>query len=165
VEVSRSLKELSKLAGDPELLERLEYYVNRLRELLSSPRRRFSRAAHVPTKPGVYVVWRDSVIIYVGSSRDLRRRLLGEHLRGNVDGSRLRRALSWDLGIAPIGVRAKLSRAEEERISEHLRRRCSFQYIVEENERMRAMIEHFAIALLNPRLASPLGAAKGRRPS
>ncbi|RLF04594.1 MAG: hypothetical protein DRK00_06400 [Thermoprotei archaeon] len=156
MEASEGLEELSRLADDPALLERFEYYVDRLRELLSSPRHRFDPASPVPELPGVYVVRRGDEVIYVGSTGNLRRRLLGDHLRGNVEGSWLRRALSWDLGIAPVGARARLSRVEEDRISEHLRMSCTFQYIVEEDERKRVMIEHFAIALLSPRLASPI---------
>jgi len=74
-----------------------------------------------------------------------------------VVGSRLRRALSWDLGLADLADRrARLSREQEEKISRHLRERCAFQFIVEEDERRRAMLERFAIALLNPRLVSPV---------
>jgi len=124
---------------------------------LSSPKLAFSPEAPVPSKPGVYVVWRGREVVYVGSSGDLPRRLLGDHLQGNVRGSRLRRALSWDLGLAdPAERKARLSREREDMISRHLRERCAFQFIVEGDERRRAMLERFAIALLNPRLVSPV---------
>ncbi|PLJ76786.1 MAG: hypothetical protein B7L53_09815 [Thermofilum sp. NZ13] len=153
----KDLEELAGLAGDPGVIERLEVYLGKLRELLSSPKLAFSPEAPVPSKPGVYIVWRGREVIYVGSSSDLRRRILGDHLQGNVRGSRLRRALSWDLGLAdPAEGKARLSREQEEKISGHLRERCALQFIVEEDERRRAMLEHFAIALLSPRLVSPM---------
>jgi len=81
VKCLKDLEELARLAEDFEVLERLEIYVGKLRELLSSPKLAFSPGAPVPSKPGVYVVWRGREVIYVGSSSDLKRRLLGEHLR------------------------------------------------------------------------------------
>jgi len=160
----KDLEELARLAGDPGVLERLGVYVGKLRELLSSPKLAFSPGAPVPSRPGVYVVWRGREVIYVGSSGDLRRRILGDHLQGNVEGSRLRRALSWDLGLAdPADRKTRLSREQEEEISRHLREQCAFQFIVEEDGRRRAMLEHFAIALLNPRLVSPVELPGTRR--
>jgi len=81
VEGLKDLEELARLAGDPGLFERLEVYGGKLRELLSSPKLAFSPGAPVPSKPGVYVVWRGREVIYVGSSSDLKRRLLGDHLQ------------------------------------------------------------------------------------
>jgi len=164
VEGLKDLEELARLAEDPEVLDRLEAYVGKLREFLSSPKLAFSPRTHVPSKPRVYIVWCGREVIYVGSSSDLRRRVLGDHLRGDVEGSRLRKALSWDLGLAdPADRKARLNREQEEKISRHLRERCAFQFIVEEDERRRAMLEHFAVALLNPRLAFPVELPRARR--
>ena len=36
----------------------------------------------VPSAPGIYVIWRDAVAIYVGETQDLQSRLL-EHFKGS----------------------------------------------------------------------------------
>ncbi|MCD6208929.1 MAG: GIY-YIG nuclease family protein [Thermoproteales archaeon] len=156
MELENRFRELSKLAGDTDLLAWLECYTEGLRELLFSPRYRFDSAVHIPAKPGVYVIWRGSKVIYVGSTSNMKRRLLNNHLRGKVGNSRLRRALSWELGIANFGSKEKLDQEEEERITKHLVAHCEFQYFVIENRRRRKMLEHYAIALLDPKLVSPI---------
>ena len=37
---------------------------------------------HVPGTSGVYAIWRDDMVVYVGETNDLQRRLL-EHFKGS----------------------------------------------------------------------------------
>jgi hypothetical protein len=65
-------------------------YVSKIKELLVNRSLSFKNAhsSEVPDKPGVYVIFNEhNKIIYVGRARNLRRRLLGDHRRGNIKGS------------------------------------------------------------------------------
>lgn len=71
-------------------------YTELLKELLARPRYSVPEVSpDIPKAPGVYVIYdkRMDAIIYVGRTKNLRRRLLGEHMRGNVRGSHFRKAL------------------------------------------------------------------------
>jgi hypothetical protein len=77
-------------------------YVGKVKELLASKSLSFKNVASddVPDRAGVYVIFNEEGrVIYVGRTRNLRRRLLGDHRRGNVIGSQFRKALMQNYGL------------------------------------------------------------------
>ena len=72
-------------------------YLKRLKEVLGQPPKNFADNSldNVPKKPGVYVIHdkKSQRIIYAGRTKNLRRRLLSDHRRGNIEGSQFRKAL------------------------------------------------------------------------
>jgi len=81
-----------------DLFERaVSHYLEMLKKLLAEPRYRFSDASSqdIPKQPGVYLIHDETMnaIIYAGRTKNLKRRLLGDHKRGNVRGSQFRKAL------------------------------------------------------------------------
>ena len=72
-------------------------YVKKLNELLARPRYSFSNvlSVNIPKEAGVYAIHDKGLkaIIYIGRTRNLKRRLLGNHKSGNIRGSHFRKAL------------------------------------------------------------------------
>jgi excinuclease UvrABC nuclease subunit len=116
-----------------------------LKKLLAEPRGRFADASSqdVPKAPGVYVIHdkRMKAIIYAGRTKNLKRRLLGDHKRGNVRGSQFRRALGQ-----------KFSLRSEDEITSYILENCSFQFITLEKFEEIVRLEHFTTAVLAPLL-------------
>ncbi len=124
-------------------------YSEKLRQLLSQPILRFAEATsiQVPAVSGVYIIHDTSLnqIIYAGRSRNLGRRLLQQHKRGNIEGSRFRKALEQ-----------KLKLESEIHITEYIAGNCSFQFLTIENFEEMVRPEHFATAILAPTLNTEL---------
>ena len=78
-------------------------------------------------------------IIYAGRTKNLRRRLLGDHRRGNMKGSQFRKALGRNFTL----------RSEDE-ITSYILRNCSFQFMALEEFEEIVRLEHFVIAVLGP---------------
>jgi len=118
-------------------------YVEKMNELLAKPRYSFSNVSSrdVPQKHGVYVIYDKKLekIIYIGRTRNLRRRLLGDHKRGNVEGSQFRKALGQ-----------KLALKSETEITNYISGNCSFQFMVIKEFEEMVRLEHFATAVLAP---------------
>jgi len=118
-------------------------YVNMLRMLLAQPRYRFAvvTSKDVPKRPGVYVI-SDKItdaIIYVGRTKNLKRRLLGDHKRGNIRGSQFRKALGRNFDLK-----------SENEITGYILENCSFQFLSLEDFEEIVRLEHFALAVLGP---------------
>jgi len=116
-------------------------YVRKIKELLACRGLSFKNVAssEVPNKPGVYVIFDEQGrVIYVGRTKNLRRRLLGDHRRGNVRGSQFRKALMQNYGLAG-----------EERINSYVDQ-CTFKFKEIEDSEERIRLEHFATAVLAP---------------
>jgi len=68
-----------------------------MNKLLTGSKWKFSEVSSkdAPQEPGVYVIHDEKLetIIYIGRTKNLRRRLLSDHKRGNVEGSQFRKAL------------------------------------------------------------------------
>lgn len=81
----------------------VSHYVGMLKKLLAKPRYRFADASSrdIPKESGVYVIYnkRMNAIIYAGRTKNLKRRLLGDHKRGNVRGSQFRKALGRNFSL------------------------------------------------------------------
>jgi len=114
-----------------------------MEELLARPKHGFSKVSsgEVPTGSGVYTIYDRKLdkIVYVGRTRNLRRRLLGDHKRGNVEGSQFRKALGRHFHL----------RVENE-ISNHIFENCSFQFIEIDGFEDMVRLEHFTTAIMAP---------------
>ena len=123
----------------------VSHYVEMLKRLLAKPRYRFVDASSldVPKKPGVYVIYdkRINAIIYAGRTKNLNRRLLGDHKRGNVRGSQFRKALGQNFTLN-----------FENEITSYILKNCSFQFMVLEKFEEIVRLEHFTTAVLAPLL-------------
>jgi hypothetical protein len=118
-------------------------YVGKVKELLNSKSLSFKNVAssEVPDRPGVYAIFDErGRVIYVGRTRNLRRRLLRDHRRGNVRGSQFRKALMQNYGLT-----------DEEQINSHVDQfTFKFKEVYDPEERIR--LEHLATAVLAPKL-------------
>ena len=118
-------------------------YVVKMNELLARPKYRFSTisSADIPKEPGVYAIHdsRLKTIIYIGRTRNLRRRLLRNHKSGNIRGSQFRKALGQ-----------KLDLKSETEITNYILENCSFQFMVVKEFEEMVRLEHFATAVLAP---------------
>jgi excinuclease UvrABC nuclease subunit len=118
-------------------------YVAMMNKLLTEPRFSFSEASSrdVPDELGVYVIYDKKVkaIVYAGRTKNLRRRLLGDHKRGDVVGSRFRRALQQNFGLN-----------SESEITSYILKNCSFQFLVIKEFEEMVRLEHFTTAILAP---------------
>ena len=114
-----------------------------LKKLLAKPRYRFADVSprDIPKAPGVYVIHdkRMNAIIYAGRTKNLKRRLLGDHKRGNVRGSQFRKALGRNFTLS-----------SEDEITSYILKNCSFQFIALEEFEEIVRLEHFALAVLGP---------------
>ena len=115
--------QIKHLIGVPaDLCESVvSHYVEMLKKLLAEPRYRFADASSldVPRAAGVYVIHdkRTGAIIYAGRTKNLKRRLLGDHKRGNVKGSQFRKALGRNFTLN-----------SEDEITSYILKNCSFQF-------------------------------------
>jgi len=125
--------------------EILERYGLLLNKLLSSNAYSFSLVSpeQVPREPGVYVILTATTdsIIYVGRSKNLRRRLLSDHRLGNIEGSQFRKALQRKFGLE-----------SEAKVSEYIRTNCSFKFITIRDPSEMVRFEHFTTAAVGPAL-------------
>lgn len=112
-------------------------------KLLTSPRYRFSQASSndVPRQPGVYAIWdrRVDQVTYVGRARSLRRRLLSDHKKGNVEGSQFRKALGGNFGLD-----------SEKSITSYILGNCGFHFMIVEDPAEGIGFEHFTTPILAP---------------
>jgi hypothetical protein len=118
-------------------------YIRKVKELLASKSLSFKNATSrdVPDKPGVYVIFDEhDKIIYIGRTRNLRRRLLRDHKRGDIKGSQFRKALMQNYNLT-----------SEAQINSYVDQ-CTFKFKEIEDSEERIRLEHFAIAILAPTL-------------
>jgi len=119
-------------------------YVRKVEELLACESFSFRdvTSEQVPKEPGVYVIFNErDKIIYVGRTRNLGRRLLGDHKNGNIRGSQFRRALMQNYGLKSEGE-----------ISKFIQNNCAFKFKVIEEPEERIRLEHFTTAITAPQL-------------
>ena len=118
-------------------------YLEMMRKLLDEPSYNFTEVSSsvVPEKAGVYVIYdkRVKAIIYVGRTKSLRRRLLGNHKRGNIRGSQFRRALKQNFSLK-----------SESEITSYILENCSFQFLAIKEFEEIVRLEHFTTAILAP---------------
>lgn len=86
--------------NDKELRDRIDRFLIRLKTFLSSETYGFSsiKPSDVPDEPGVYLIREvgngNSIVVYIGQTSNLQRRLLANHRSGNRRASTFRRKLS-----------------------------------------------------------------------
>jgi excinuclease UvrABC nuclease subunit len=118
-------------------------YVAIMNKLLTESRHNFSEVSSkdVPEEPGVYVIYDKKVkaIVYAGRTKNLRRRLLGDHKRGNVRGSQFRKALRQNFALK-----------SESAITSYILENCSFQFLAIKEFEEIVRLEHFTTAILAP---------------
>jgi excinuclease UvrABC nuclease subunit len=111
--------------------------------MMHASRYHFSDASSldVPKAAGFYVIHdkRVDAIVYCGRTKNLRRRLLGDHKRGNIRGSQLRKTLGRNFTLK-----------SEDEITSYILRNCSFQFMAVEEFEEIVRLEHFAIAVSGP---------------
>ena len=125
-------------------------YLDKLNRLLSNTDHSFDELPPVSVLSrslGVYVIFdkRSKEVIYAGRSKNLRRRLLGDHRRGNIDGSQFRKALGRSIGTA-----------NEKEISEYIRKNCTYRFLKLNNFEEAVRLEHFITAIIGPVLNTKL---------
>jgi excinuclease UvrABC nuclease subunit len=130
--------------AEAALEERAASLMASLCHLLRSASLSFANA-EIPERPGIYVNYDGSrQPYYVGQSRNLRRRLLIDHRRGNGKANIFRRKL------------AHLKCVESEpAVTLYILEKCSIRFLELESEGERLKLEHFATAILSPVLNSP----------
>jgi len=119
----------------------------RLEELLASPHIAFDAhcRSSLPTSPGIYRIFDPSdpvTTIRAGrtnAKEGLRERLYRNHLMGNQPGNLCSQLVRY-------GVCADRAAAKH-----HVRSKFVAQVLIVENDRERAWLEHFMLALLMPR--------------
>jgi excinuclease UvrABC nuclease subunit len=118
-------------------------YIGKVKELLTSQNFSFrNKNSNVPDEAGVYAIFNErNEVIYIGRTRNLRRRLLGNHRSGNIRGSQFRRALMQNYGLK-----------DEDEISNYIRQKCAFKFMEIKDPVERVKLEHFATAILAPTL-------------
>ena len=92
----------------------------------------------MPDVSGIYAIYENGEIIYIGISSNLRRRLLGDHRSGDRQASSLRRNLA-----------AFYKLDSEEKITEHILNNFKFKYAKVDSPKN---LEHFVISILMPKL-------------
>lgn len=137
-------------------------YLALLEGLVSAKQYEFKKPQkEVPKTSGVYIIYDKNSISYIGRTSNLRRRLLTDHLgkeTDNKDRSRLRRALKsrlWENSRFRIAMKNDLSFSEEE-LSDYIRKSCTFSFLEVADLEKEVRFEHFATAILGPRLNTKL---------
>ena len=93
----------------------------------------------IPETGGVYAIIHDDEVIYMGSTNNLKRRILNDHLKGSKDRSVLRKRLLKEF-------------EREEAITEFLNK-CNFAFMpVEDN--IRKALEQYLIAIFKPKYST-----------
>ena len=119
-------------------------YFGIMQDFLAQPNHSFEdERISIPEVSGVYIITDNSKnkIIYVGRTKNLRRRLMGDHKRGNIEGSQFRKALGKALGAK-----------NEKEISSYISKHCSFQFLLIPSFQETIRLEHFTTAILSPTL-------------
>lgn len=118
----------------------IEDYKKQLKSLLDSEAYFFNsiRRKEVTDKPGVYVIFdKDLNLLYIGQSKNLKVRLIDNHLRNDKIGSAFRRNLSEEHHLE-----------SEKEITQYMLNNCSFKYIILDKPKS---FEYFAISILKPK--------------
>ncbi len=143
IEVIVLKDELARLASVNSHEIVVSFYVGKMKELLAKPRHSFSNvpSTDIPKEAGVYAIYdkRLEATIYIGRTRNLRRRLLGNHKSGNIRGSQFRKALGQ-----------KIALKTEAEITGYILESCSFQFMVIKEFEEMIRLEHFATAVVAP---------------
>ncbi|MDP2924294.1 MAG: GIY-YIG nuclease family protein [Candidatus Omnitrophota bacterium] len=78
--------------------------------------------------------------IYIGKSKSLQRRIVGDHYKGDRIASTLKSKLIKGLCLS-----------KEKEVMNYLSNNCSVQFMIIEDKDLLTRIEHFAVAVLTPK--------------
>lgn len=123
----------------------IEEYKSQLSELLAAPVVEFGTGGttELPRSGGVYRICERSAratrTIYVGKSKNLKRRIHGDHLIGDRVSSTLKRKL----------IRETSCESEVD-VKQYLKDKCVVQCVEIDDGAARTGFEHFAVAVLRP---------------
>lgn len=95
-------------------------------------------------KPGIYAIYSQGTILYIGESRDSRRRIWTSHRSGRTKGDQFNRHLESKMGL----------NAEEKR-REYIRGNCELRFLISDETGdlpTRKLVEAFLIAVMSPTL-------------
>ena len=123
----------------------IDTYIRQLETLLKSKHYSFKTTDKktIPKGNGIYGIFRRrSGLIYIGISKNIRRRIFGDHLTGDVKGSAFRKNLSQDR-------KRKSKRTTPRAITDYIAKNCTFRFMKLNNPKY---LEHFAISVLKPKL-------------
>lgn len=117
-------------------------YLETMKELLNTTECEFAKPqVAIPEEGGVYIIHDNATkdVIYVGRTKNLHKRLLSHHRRGNIKGSQFRKALARHSSLKT-----------ESEISEYVLANCSFRFMPVEDFENMVRLEHFTTAILGP---------------
>ena len=115
----------------------------KLKEFLNSKEKGWSEDFYA--KPGIYAIIKNGRIIYIGKTNNFERRFKTDMLRSGFKKSVKKIVFGHTISN-------KLFEEMKNRKSVmNFIKSCSFKMLIVENERMRGLLEHFFIAVINPR--------------
>jgi len=120
----------TRLRTPEEVLKRLKQNYESF-----SDKRTFTQLYDIPQKPGTYLIYKDSEVIYVGSSIHLR--------------ARLRQLLSGGGHVFHNKLRELFG--SKEHVQSFLKTCCSLRYSLCKDKRQAELLEHFCINIHSPR--------------
>ena len=126
---------------EKELNAVVNTYTQQLETLLKSNLCSFKTTDRktIPNKSGIYAIFEHgSDLIYIGISGDIRRRIFGDHLTGDIKASAFRNNLSQHY-----------NRKSEKAITDYITKNCTFKFMELDNPKY---LEHFAVSVLKPKL-------------
>lgn len=119
----------------------IEDYKGQLKTLLSSKSHLFNsiNRKEITDKSGVYAIFdKDSSLLYIGQSKNLKVRLICNHLQNDKIGSAFRRNLSEEYHLE-----------SEKEITQYILNNCFFKYMILDKPKP---LEYFSISILKPKL-------------
>lgn len=131
-----------------DILKRFQEAMGAYQTLTHSPVYTFEELKPSMLEDGLAVVYvishrETGEVLYVGRTKNLRRRLYTNHLMGPPANARLKKYLKEDENEP--GIR------NMEEAKQYLRENCQFQYVVESDSRRRGQLEGLFSYLLNVR--------------
>lgn len=137
-------KQYEKLKVLAKLIQHKKFLKERYNKLIKFADIRFNDNIHskLPEKPGVYVISlvENSEYLYIGRTKNLRRRLYTNHLMGPLANARLKKYLI-DNNVCKNIDKAK----------EYIFNKCQYSFIIVDNYKERGMIEGYFNGVLQPR--------------
>ena len=123
----------------------IDEYKSLIDNLLDSKKISFddNLSARLLKEPGVYIIWEiDSdkeIAIYVGKTKNIKRRIKDDHYRGDRVASTLKRKLINNTEYK-----------DEKDVMRYLSNKCYIQFLILEDANLRSRFEHFVISVLSP---------------
>lgn len=123
----------------------IKQYKQIISELLRQPILNFDDelSKKIPKQPGIYRIFESNNLnkaIYIGKSKSLQRRIIGDHYTGDRIASTLKRKLINGEDLS-----------NEKEVKNYLSNNCLVQFLMIQDKDLLTSIEHFAVAVLKPK--------------